>query len=110
MNWRRIPKGSPARCEFAYGFHPAEVVLKPSGFEPGPAGGQTRPDGPLGRLAFRSAAGYTHDVLFRQLEYLVALSRERHFARAAQACSVSQPALSVSAGRALGAFPRHSAL
>jgi DNA-binding transcriptional LysR family regulator len=33
-------------------------------------------------------------VLFRQLEYLVALSRERHFARAAQACYVSQPALS----------------
>ncbi|MCX4868762.1 LysR family transcriptional regulator [Streptomyces sp. NBC_00257] len=33
-------------------------------------------------------------MLFRQLEYLVALSRERHFARAAQACSVSQPALS----------------
>jgi DNA-binding transcriptional LysR family regulator len=34
--------------------------------------------------------------LFRQLEYLVALSRERHFARAAQACFVSQPALSES--------------
>ncbi|GAA3830380.1 LysR family transcriptional regulator [Streptomyces chiangmaiensis] len=33
-------------------------------------------------------------MLFRQLEYLVALSRERHFARAAQACFVSQPALS----------------
>ncbi len=33
-------------------------------------------------------------MLFRQLEYLVALSRERHFARAAQACRVSQPALS----------------
>jgi DNA-binding transcriptional LysR family regulator len=33
-------------------------------------------------------------VLFRQLEYLLALSRERHFARAAQACYVSQPALS----------------
>jgi DNA-binding transcriptional LysR family regulator len=33
-------------------------------------------------------------VLFRQLEYLVALSREHHFARAAQACHVSQPALS----------------
>jgi len=31
---------------------------------------------------------------FRQLEYLVALSREHHFARAAEACSVSQPALS----------------
>lgn len=33
-------------------------------------------------------------MLFRQLEYLVALSRERHFARAARACYVSQPALS----------------
>ncbi|MFE3876904.1 LysR family transcriptional regulator [Kitasatospora sp. NPDC059146] len=33
-------------------------------------------------------------MLFRQLEYLVALARERHFARAAQACRVSQPALS----------------
>ncbi|MGC0314639.1 LysR family transcriptional regulator [Kitasatospora acidiphila] len=33
-------------------------------------------------------------MLFRQLEYLVALARERHFARAAQSCSVSQPALS----------------
>ncbi|GAA4474813.1 LysR family transcriptional regulator [Rhodococcus olei] len=31
---------------------------------------------------------------FRQLEYLVALSREEHFTRAADACSVSQPALS----------------
>ncbi|MFJ4685049.1 LysR family transcriptional regulator [Streptomyces sp. NPDC088789] len=33
-------------------------------------------------------------MLFRQLEYLVALSRERHFARAADLCRVSQPALS----------------
>ncbi len=45
-------------------------------------------------MAFRGAVGYTRGVLFRQLEYLVALSRERHFARAAQACYVSQPALS----------------
>jgi DNA-binding transcriptional LysR family regulator len=34
------------------------------------------------------------DVLLRQLEYLVALARARHFAKAAQACYVSQPALS----------------
>lgn len=34
------------------------------------------------------------DVLLRQLEYLVALARERHFARAAAACHVSQPSLS----------------
>ncbi|WP_345348683.1 LysR family transcriptional regulator [Rhodococcus olei] len=33
-------------------------------------------------------------MLFRQLEYFVALARERHFARAAAACHVSQPALS----------------
>ncbi|MFE3076129.1 LysR family transcriptional regulator [Nocardia tengchongensis] len=33
-------------------------------------------------------------MLFRQLEYFVALARERHFARAAEACHVSQPALS----------------
>ncbi|WP_309080627.1 LysR family transcriptional regulator [Zhihengliuella sp.] len=33
-------------------------------------------------------------MLFRQLEYFVALARERHFARAASACFVSQPALS----------------
>jgi DNA-binding transcriptional LysR family regulator len=33
-------------------------------------------------------------VLFRQLEYFVAVSRERHFARAAEKCFVSQPALS----------------
>ena len=31
---------------------------------------------------------------FRQLEYLVALSHEHHFGRAAAVCSVSQPALS----------------
>jgi DNA-binding transcriptional LysR family regulator len=33
-------------------------------------------------------------MLLRQLEYLVALAREKHFARAAQACYVSQPSLS----------------
>jgi len=33
-------------------------------------------------------------MLFRQLEYFVALAREGHFARAANACHVSQPALS----------------
>ena len=35
-------------------------------------------------------------MLLRQLEYLVALDHERHFGRAAQACHVSQPALSAS--------------
>lgn len=33
-------------------------------------------------------------MLIRQLEYLVALAREKHFARAAQSCWVSQPTLS----------------
>ncbi|NUS79885.1 MAG: LysR family transcriptional regulator, partial [Streptomyces sp.] len=33
-------------------------------------------------------------MLFRQLEYFVAVARERHFARAAESCFVSQPALS----------------
>ncbi|MGY4099009.1 LysR family transcriptional regulator [Nocardia sp. R16R-3T] len=34
------------------------------------------------------------DVLIRQLEYLIALARERHFGRAASSCHVTQPALS----------------
>lgn len=33
-------------------------------------------------------------MLFRQLEYLVALAHERHFARTAEACGVAQPSLS----------------
>jgi DNA-binding transcriptional LysR family regulator len=33
-------------------------------------------------------------MFIRQLEYLVTLAREKHFARAAEICSVSQPALS----------------
>ena len=35
-------------------------------------------------------------MLFRQVEYFVAMAKERHFARAAEACQVSQPALSAS--------------
>lgn len=33
-------------------------------------------------------------MFIRQMEYLVALAREKHFARAAEVCCVSQPALS----------------
>jgi DNA-binding transcriptional LysR family regulator len=33
-------------------------------------------------------------VFIRQLEYLTALDRERHFGRAAVVCHVSQPTLS----------------
>jgi DNA-binding transcriptional LysR family regulator len=40
-------------------------------------------------------------VLFRQLEYFVAVARERHFARAA--CYVSQPALGVNRQARTGA-------
>src|SRR5579875_651776 len=33
-------------------------------------------------------------MIIRQFEYLVALARERHFGRAAEACHVTQPTLS----------------
>ena len=33
-------------------------------------------------------------MTLRELEYIVAVERERHFGRAAAACFVSQPALS----------------
>lgn len=46
--------------------------------------------------------GYDRGVLLRQLEYLTALDRERHFGRASQACHVSQPALSASLRRLEG--------
>ena len=38
-------------------------------------------------------------VLLRELEYLAALARERHFGRAAAACHVSQPSLSAAVRR-----------
>ncbi|MGO4435363.1 LysR family transcriptional regulator, partial [Paenarthrobacter sp. RAF9] len=41
-----------------------------------------------------SSCGRPEAMIFSQLEYMVALARERHFARAAESCSVSQPALS----------------
>src|SRR5690606_41530198 len=48
------------------------------------------------------AGGQARAVLLRQLEYLVALARERHFARAADACHVSQPSLSAGIRRLEG--------
>ena len=41
-------------------------------------------------------------VLIRQLAYLVAVARERHFGRAAAACGVSQPTLSAGLRRLEG--------
>ncbi len=41
-----------------------------------------------------AARANVETVQLRQLEYLVALAREKHFARAAAACWVSQPTLS----------------
>lgn len=41
-----------------------------------------------------AGAGRESAMVLRQLVYLVALARERHFARAAKACHVSQPTLS----------------
>jgi DNA-binding transcriptional LysR family regulator len=38
--------------------------------------------------------GYHNAMQLRQLEYVIALARERHFGRAAAACHVSQPSLS----------------
>ena len=49
------------------------------------------------RSARRSGAGFVRTiacVFIRQLEYLAALDRERHFGRASAACHVSQPTLS----------------
>jgi DNA-binding transcriptional LysR family regulator len=47
-----------------------------------------------------SVDGFDHHRVFtRQLEYLVALDRERHFRRAAAAGHVSQPALSAAIRR-----------
>ncbi|NNL36631.1 MAG: LysR family transcriptional regulator, partial [Silicimonas sp.] len=36
-----------------------------------------------------------HSITLKQLRYFDALQRHRHFGRAAEVCSISQPALSV---------------
>jgi DNA-binding transcriptional LysR family regulator len=46
----------------------------------------------LGKI--QSICGKMARMFIRQLDYLVTLARERHFAKAAEACHVSQPALS----------------
>ena len=42
----------------------------------------------------RAARARLRAMVIRQLEYLVALAREKHFGRAAEACHVTQPTLS----------------
>ncbi|MDP9084735.1 MAG: LysR family transcriptional regulator [Pseudomonadota bacterium] len=42
----------------------------------------------------RSLCGKIAPMFIRQLDYLVTLAREKHFAKAAEVCHVSQPALS----------------
>src|SRR5580698_1430435 len=55
-------------------------------------GGQSRRSRIFGQdsVDLRQDAG----MFIRQLDYLVTLAREKHFAKAAEACHVSQPALS----------------
>jgi DNA-binding transcriptional LysR family regulator len=48
----------------------------------------------LKTIVFTWSGPMPGEVMIQQLEYLVALSRERHFGRAAAACHVSQPTLS----------------
>lgn len=52
------------------------------------------PRGSIGLTEHSCRVVVEYTMQFRQLEYLTALARERHFARAAASCHVSQPALS----------------
>src|SRR5688572_9121665 len=50
------------------------------------------PDGSIGSTPGNRILNYAQSRMdIRQLQYLVALAREKHFTRAAQACHVSQP-------------------
>jgi DNA-binding transcriptional LysR family regulator len=51
------------------------------------------------RLSLQKERHVNGEVLIRQLEYLVALARERHFGRAARLSHVSQPTLSGAIGK-----------
>jgi LysR family hydrogen peroxide-inducible transcriptional activator len=46
-------------------------------------------------MAPRTTAGHNAGMTLTELKYIVAVARERHFGRAAEACFVSQPTLSV---------------
>lgn len=46
-------------------------------------------------MAPRTTAGHNASMTLTELKYIVAVARERHFGRAAEACFVSQPTLSV---------------
>jgi DNA-binding transcriptional LysR family regulator len=48
----------------------------------------------FGAMVYLTAALAIKTMFIRQLEYLVTLAREKHFAKAAEICHVSQPALS----------------
>src|SRR5436190_17444949 len=79
--------------------HPDDTLRQRVG--PGQSGSSYRVTGGTDQCSVFGATGaqrpWARDhwkVLLRQLESLVALSRARHFAKAAQACYVSQPALS----------------
>jgi hypothetical protein len=78
--------------------HPGRVVF--ARMHSGPIGGpptiRSYELARAGAAAMQRLSGIRNasPMFMRQLVYLVALDRHRHFARAAEACHVSQPALS----------------